>query len=45
MTPFALCSDFAALRRDLAVLRWMYVANIAMTSVVLGIVLARLFQP
>ena len=33
------------IRRRLDVVLWMSVANLAMTSVILGIVLARFFQP
>ena len=48
MTPRLLRSDIAllsrALRRDLAVLKWMAVANLAATSVTLAVVLTMLFH-
>lgn len=45
VTRLALRSDFAVLRRDLDVVLWMAVANLAITSTILALVLARLFQP
>ena len=40
-----LSGTFKEIHRILDVMRWMAIAILAMTSVILGIVLVRLFQP
>ena len=40
-----LCGTLKEIHKILDVMRWMAIANLAMSSVILGMVLARLFQP